>query len=275
VVCEFPVGVLLRSLYSKTTTTTTTKGTTKQRRAKRAREPLAGPSWLARLVPQMHRVASLAAGCRGRLQPASRTCTGAASRLAATRQWLNTVVLAERLCPFAAAVSSPNKLRMRASEATDVASLTAELAQEADLLAASGSGSADAPQHETTLLVLPAAAWCSQWRDLVSMSWTLQAEAIAARGHGQAMQIVLFHPSAVRSAYTDALVDAADYSLRSPFPIVQLLREADVLAAVRAHPDPEGIPSRNAARLRALGEKACYERLEACLTACAAGGSVI
>jgi len=164
---------------------------------------------------------------------------------------------------------------MRASEATDLASLTAELAQEADLLAKSGSGSAETPKHETTLLVLPAARWCSQWRELVSISWTLQAEAIAARGHGQAMQIVLFHPKAVRSTYADDLVDAADYSLRSPFPIVQLLREADVLAAVRAHPDPAGIPSRNAARLRALGERACYERLAACLTASTAGGSVI
>jgi hypothetical protein len=202
-------------------------------------------------------------------------CSVAASRLASTRQWLDTIVLAERLCPFAAPVSSPNKLRMRASEATDLASLTVELAQEADLLAESGSGRVGAPEHETTLLVLPAARWCSQWREFVSMSWTLQAEVITARGHGQAMQIVLFHPKAVRSTYADDLPDAADYSLRSPYPIVQLLRESDVLAAVRAHPDPEGIPSRNAARLRAQGERACYERLEACLTASAAGGSVI
>jgi len=201
----------------------------------------------------------------------TRACSsGAATRLAATRHWLNTIVLAERLCPFAAApVASPTKLRMRASEATDVASLTAELTEEADLLAGSGAEDAGAPEHETMLLVLPEVAWCIEWPQLVSMSWTLQAEAIAARGHGQTLQIVLFHPSAVRSTYAAGPADAADYALRSPFPVVQLLREVDLLDAVRAHPDSGGIPARNAARLRALGEDRCRERLEACLAASA------
>lgn len=193
----------------------------------------------------------------------SRLMPALAHRIAATRKWLQTVVLAERLCPFAPPVSLPPKLRLRASEATDEASLVVELSEEADILA---RGCEAAPAHETTLLVLPQGGWCARWPQLVSASWALQAEAIAARGHAGVLQIVLFHPEAVRSTYAEVEeTDAADYALRSPYPIVQLLRESDILAAVRSYPDTEGIPARNAARLRALGEGVCRERLAACL----------
>mmetsp|Transcript_2302 Transcript_2302/g.7381 ORF Transcript_2302/g.7381 Transcript_2302/m.7381 type:complete len:264 (+) Transcript_2302:167-958(+) len=204
-------------------------------------------------------------------RPAARSCTSGAARLGATRRWIDSIVLAERLCPFAAApAASERRMRMQASHAADASALVDELAKEANLLARSESSPGEL-SHETTLLVLPLAAWCKEWHQLVSISWMLQAEAITGQGYEQTMQIVIFHPKAVRSTYTDAPTDAADFSLRSPFPIVQLLREADILAAVRSYPNPEGIPSRNAARLRALGERTCRERLQACLFTAAPG----
>ncbi len=46
------------------------------------------------------------------------------------------------------------------------------------------------------------------------------------RGLVGQLQLVLFHPLAVHSAYTDGgLPDAADYSIRSPLPTFHFLRE--------------------------------------------------
>ena len=68
----------------------------------------------------------------------------------------------------------------------------------------------------------------------------------------------------VRSAYSSLMDDdAADFAVRSPFPTIHLLRERDVMAALKAYPDAEGIPQRNAARLRDQGAEACARRLEA------------
>ena len=47
--------------------------------------------------------------------------------------------------------------------------------------------------------------------------------------------------------------DVTNYTNRAPVPILHLLREADVEEAVDSHPDPEGIPERNMARLEELG----------------------
>lgn len=104
------------------------------------------------------------------------------------------------------------------------------------------------------------------WRDLVSLSWRLQEEAIVNPGHADHLQIVCFHPQASHSTYIDsgAPPDAADFAIRSPYPTVQLLREVDILKAVRSYPSAADIPARNRIRMRADGFAACEERLQSC-----------
>ena len=61
--------------------------------------------------------------------------------------------------------------------------------------------------------------------------------------------------------------DAADYTIRSPFPILHLLREVDVMKAVKSgYHDLEGLPARNKARLRLDSLEVCAARLAACKT---------
>ena len=71
-----------------------------------------------------------------------------------------------------------------------------------------------------------------------------------------------FHPKAVRSLYQQGAGDGSEYSIRSPYPTFHLLKESDVLEAVTdsGYPDPEQIPSRNAAILRKIGPAECYRR---------------
>lgn len=185
-------------------------------------------------------------------------------RLAATRQWLNEVVVAERLCPFVATLRDTPKLRLRASEASNADDLLREVAEEAHLLS-EGLRFPSSTGPETTLLVLddqrPDVA---KWPDLVRLSWRLQSEVINDGGMVDEIQLVFFHPLAVHSTYAEGLPDAADFSIRSPYPTIHLLRQADVLKGVQSYPDASLIPARNKERLRALGLEVCAARLEAC-----------
>ena len=203
-------------------------------------------------------------------------------RVRATKAWLETIVLGEKLCPFAPPVREPPKLRLRASRASTEDEVVLELREEALLLRAGidqqqqqqppqqqpqqqqqiGEGE---PPPETSLLILSDHLSLS-WRDLTTLSWRLQTEVLVDGGHGEELQIVLFHPLAQHSVYgdPDAPPDAGDYTIRAPHPTVQLLREVDVLRGVGSYPDAAGIPGRNRTRFRAQGVEACARRLEAC-----------
>ena len=174
-----------------------------------------------------------------------------------TERWLERVVIGKKLCPFAPPVKA--KLRLLASVAADEEEIVAEVATEARLLH-QGILTPSDKFPETTLLVLPTLDCTATWQAFVHLSWRLQSDAIVATGLAEHLQLVLFHPAAVHSIYADmGTEDAADFSIRSPFPTVHLLREVDMLAAVQRYPDAAGIPARNKARLRALGVQTCTE----------------
>ena len=186
-------------------------------------------------------------------------------RVLATRRWLEKVVIGQKLCPFAPPVLA--RLRLCGSDARNEDEVVAKVAKEARLLhdgIEMQTRQPGAAVTETTLVVLPSLECTATWQAFVRLSWRLQAEAIADAGLAHALQLVLFHPSAVHSAYGEGPEDAADFAIRSPHPTVHLLREVDMLAAVKAYPDVAGIPARNKARLRALGPSVCAEALAGC-----------
>ncbi|CAE7210692.1 unnamed protein product [Symbiodinium microadriaticum] len=184
-------------------------------------------------------------------------------RLEATRCWLDKIVIGEKLCPFASSVQG-SKLRLVASRAQDAEAVIEEVSSEAALLV--GPAKIAGPRPETTLLVLDASLSCAaQWQDLVRLSWRLQAEAVCQQGFQDLLQIVLFHPSAMHSIYSEGFPDAADFTIRAPFPTVHLLREADVLKVQAYGPEAGEIPVRNKAKLRDQGLEVCRERLSSCL----------
>ncbi|CAK9050491.1 Hypothetical protein (Fragment) [Durusdinium trenchii] len=165
-------------------------------------------------------------------QTATRGLRRFGGRVEATKRWLDSIVIGEKLCPFAAAVREEQKLRVLASEAKDAEMLAKEVATEAAILVEGLNGQEGAP--ETTLLVVdPQLSCCSTWQSFVQLSWTLQERAIHGQGFAELLQIVLFHPAAVHSVYAEGPPDAADFTIRSPFPTIHLLREADVMRAAR------------------------------------------
>jgi len=74
------------------------------------------------------------------------------------------------------------------------------------------------------------------------------------------LQVASFHPD-YRFADSDP-DDIANFTNRSPYPTLHLLREDSVARAVAAFPDPEVIVERNIETLRSLGHEGWRRVLE-------------
>jgi uncharacterized protein len=163
--------------------------------------------------------------------------------LAATKQWLETAVIGLNLCPFAKAVYVKDQIRYVVSQTETPEALLAELTSELRALAA-----ADPEETDTTLLIHPRVL--ANFLDYNEFLGVADA-AVAELGLEGVLQIASFHPR-YQFAGSDA-DDLANYTNRSPYPMLHLLREASVDRAVTAFPEAAEIYERNIATLRQLG----------------------
>jgi hypothetical protein len=165
--------------------------------------------------------------------------------LAEVRDWLERAVIGLNLCPFARAPYLQGRVRFQLSHATDEDALRDDLVQALRQLQAE-----PAEQCETTLLIHP---WVLG--DFFAYNQFLEvADAcVAGLGLEGELQVASFHPH-YQFAGTRAQ-DVENCSNRSPYPILHLLREASIARVVEAIEDPDAIPARNIAMLRALGRE--------------------
>jgi hypothetical protein len=162
-----------------------------------------------------------------------------------TRDWIEQVVVGLGLCPFAESPLRADRVRIVVSDARDAEALARDLAREIAHL-----DREPAERVETTVLVHPhALAHFEDFNRFLDVG-DLLLERLGCVGE---IQIASFHPDYCFAGASSE--DVANATNRSPYPMLHLLREASVARAVAAHPDPGGIPARNAERLRALGWK--------------------
>lgn len=170
--------------------------------------------------------------------------------IAATRIWLERAVIGLNLCPFAKAVHVHQRIRYYVSPAQTTADLLEDLSKELHALHA-----ADPEQCETTLLIHPFVL-----TDFIEYSLFLRtAEAMISKlGYASEFQLASFHP---QYQFSDAGPDDIEnYSNRSPYPTLHLLRESSIERAVAAFPDAADIYEKNMDTLRRLGH-AGWQRL--------------
>ena len=168
----------------------------------------------------------------------------------ATQAWLEKAVIGLNLCPFAKAVHVKQQIRWVQSEARDTEALLADLVKELQTLAA-----ADADLIDTTVLVHPQVLGdFADYNDFLDLA---DAALVALELDG-VLQIASLHPD-YQFAET-AIDDIGNFSNRSPYPTLHLLREDSVDRAVAAVPDAEHIYERNIETLEALGH-AGWQRL--------------
>ena len=170
------------------------------------------------------------------------TATQAVVR-AATQAWLERAVIGLNLCPFAKAVHAKGQVHYWVSDAALPAELLEDLAAQLDELVAQ-----DPARRDTTLLIVP-----NCLRDFLEFNEFLaRAERlIRKKGLDGVIQLASFHPD---YCFADAAPeDMANFSNRSPYPTLHLLRESSIEKAVHAFPDAESIYGSNVATLRKLG----------------------
>jgi len=163
--------------------------------------------------------------------------------IAATRHWLEQAVIGLNLCPFARAVHVKRQIRWVESAARDEQELREDLVRELQYLAA-----ADASTVDTTLLIHPYVL-----NDFLDYNDFLDVAdaAVEALGLTGVLQVASFHPG-YRFEGT-APDDVANFSNRSPHPMLHLLREDSISRAVAAFPEAATIYERNVQTLRCLG----------------------
>jgi hypothetical protein len=163
--------------------------------------------------------------------------------IAATRTWIERAVIGLDLCPFAGAVYVKNKVRYVVSDAHDTEALVADLARELRHLARQDPAGVD-----TTLLIHPHVLM-----DFLDYNAFLAAgdATITALALAGVLQIASFHPAYQFAGTMPG--DVTNNTNRSPYPMLQLLREASVSRAVAAFHGAPDIYERNVATMRALG----------------------
>jgi hypothetical protein len=167
----------------------------------------------------------------------------------ATRTWLEKAVIGLNLCPFAKAVHVKNQIRYVVSEAQSTEELQADLASELKLLDA-----ADPEEIETTLVIHPHVL-----NDFLDYNEFLdiadaKVEELGLEGR---IQVASFHPD---YQFADSQPDDIEnYTNRSPYPTLHLLREESVERAVEAFPDAADIFDKNTEVMRRLGHEGWHK----------------
>ena len=162
-----------------------------------------------------------------------------------TRQWLEKAVIGLNLCPFAKPPHVKNLVRISVSQARHLDGFLEDLDRELQLL-----GDTPADELETTLLVHP-----TLFPDFDTFNQMLDIAdaAIVDNGLEGIVQIAPFHPD-FQFEGTDS-DDIGNYTNRSPYPTLHLIREDSIAKAAQAFPDASAIFERNIALLEEMGHE--------------------
>lgn len=162
--------------------------------------------------------------------------------IASTKKWIETFVIQHNLCPFAKKPFLKNTIRYEVYEGTDWEELGIILQDECLFLKNTPKSST-----ETTILIIPNALNdFNEYLDYLDFANRL----IFALRLDSVLQIASFHPDYQFDGTTKAAV--TNYTNRSPFPLLHLLREESVEAALVHYEEPESIPDRNMETMRRL-----------------------
>lgn len=165
--------------------------------------------------------------------------------IAATEVWLEKAVIGLNLCPFAKSVHVKKQIRYVVSQAENIDDLRDELVRELEHLAEANPEALD-----TTLFIHP---WVlNDFYDFNDFLEIADQTVIDLDLDG-ILQIANLHPD-YQFADTEP-GDIENYTNRSPYPTLHLLREESIDRAVAAFPNAESIYERNIETVRKLGKE--------------------
>lgn len=172
--------------------------------------------------------------------------------IAQTQKWIKEVVIGLNFCPFAAPVLKNNSLYFDVVESPSQKIVLERLVNLLQLL--------DKDQKlETGFCILPLGfADFQNYLQLVALA----EELLIAEGYEGVYQIAGFHPL---YCFSDApLHDAANYTNRSPYAMLHVLRENSITKALQNFPNADSIPQKNIINARNKGLEYLQNLRESC-----------
>lgn len=160
-----------------------------------------------------------------------------------TQNWIENFVIGLNLCPFAKKPFDENLIGYKIYDGEDIEALHQWV-----VLQLVSMEKKSAQELETMLLIIP--NFLSDFHDFWDYVSFLN-ERIAESDFNGKYQIASFHPNYYFEGSKDS--DASNYTNRSPYPMLHLLRESSVEWAVNHHPNTAEIPNRNMERLNQMG----------------------
>ncbi|MCU7837004.1 MAG: DUF1415 domain-containing protein [gamma proteobacterium symbiont of Taylorina sp.] len=176
-----------------------------------------------------------------------------------TQCWLDNFIIALNICPFAKKERDKGSIRFFVDESVEVSQALENLILECERLDTD-------KEIETTLIILSQISQdFNDYLDFLEIANQL----LMTQNYEGTYQLASFHPHYVLADGSEfsnnAEDDPANYTNRSPYPMLHIIREESLEKALENYPQPELIPERNIQLCRKMGIKRTHEFLAKCL----------
>ena len=158
-----------------------------------------------------------------------------------TKNWIETVVVGLNLCPFAQHEIKRNSIKYHVCSGQNIDTILNELHLEFICMN-------EEPSIETTLLIIENSF--TNFYDFLDLTDAANQFLVENNFEG-VYQLASFHPKYLFENSIES--DPANYTNRSPYPMLHILRESSVEAALKNFKNPENIPAANISKLKKLG----------------------
>ncbi len=169
-----------------------------------------------------------------------------------TQCWLDKVVIGHNICPFAKKERDANRIRFVVESSVQFETALEKLLRECEYLEQNSN-------TETTLFILENMA--EKFNDYLDFL-DIANQLLIDQGYEGVFQLASFHPDYCFAG--SALDDPANYTNRSPRPMLHIIRETSLEQVLQNYPNPEDIPQRNIDYCRQLGLEVMQKMLNDC-----------
>jgi len=167
-----------------------------------------------------------------------------------TKQWLEEIIVGLNFCPFAKKELVANSIHYHVSKLKQTKLALAEVIEQCRFMA-------EHEDIETSLIIFDLGYKSfDKYLELLDYANDL----LASSGFEGTFQLASFHPEYCFEG--EAYDDAANYTNRSPYPMIHIIREESLERVLNVYKNPEDIPDNNIELARAKGNEFFKQVLE-------------
>ncbi len=170
-----------------------------------------------------------------------------------TQCWISQFIIQHNICPFAKREFEKNSIHYEVVISEKLENQLQELIYSCEQLDREND-------IETSLLIVPNGL--SDFDDYLDFL-ELANELLHQQGYESVYQLASFHPNYCFDGVEAD--DASNFTNRSPYPMLHLIREVSLEKALTHYPKPEEIPARNIEYTREMGVSSLIKILKDCI----------